>query len=147
MSVWAPTITPVGEENIPHRGISVTWALDAPPICYWWKDFAPSGPQPLRLREMAEGHIILDLSHYPDMEALNSQPSYASVLYPLTRTSSQKTSWFIGHTDFYRCAPWDLQALWDKPSPRAFSGLLPHNHSTCYTWYFIITFIFMSPRF
>lgn len=65
MSTWASTVT---------RWERKLEALDAPWTCYWWKDFV-LGLHPLRLSDVAEGRVVLNLSHYSDLEALNIQPS------------------------------------------------------------------------
>lgn len=63
MSIWDPKMTSAGEGLFHQQRNNVTLGTRCPMDMLLIEKFYPLGPQPLRLRDMAEGHVVLNLSH------------------------------------------------------------------------------------
>lgn len=79
-SIRVPTITPVGDETSPPRKQCDLGHWILPRHVIDGKILSPQASL-LRLRGLAEDHLVPNLSHYSDLEGLNLQPSNASLLY------------------------------------------------------------------
>lgn len=78
-SVWVPAITPVGDETSPPRKQCDLGHWIPPRHVIDGKILSPQASL-LRLRGVAEGRLVPNLSHCSDLEGLNLQPSTASLL-------------------------------------------------------------------